>query len=54
MKKVNSPFELLELEKNRVITTYEKLVHMKSSIKDPLLSATANINQVKPFLTWKL
>lgn len=44
MKKVNSPFELLELEKNRVISTYEKLVHMKSQIKDPLLSATANIN----------
>ena len=30
MKKVSSPFELLEIEKNRVRQTYEKLVHMKS------------------------
>jgi len=44
MKKVTSPFELLTLEKQRVTQTYEKLVHTKSSIKDPLLSATVNSN----------
>ena len=54
MKKVTSPFELLSLEKQRVKLTYDKLVHMKNTVKDPLLSATANSNQVKPLLTWKL
>lgn len=39
MKRINSPFDLLEFEKNRVISTYDKLVHTKSILSDPMLSA---------------
>lgn len=39
MKRMSSPFELLEFEKNRVIISYDKLVHTKSSFSDPLVSA---------------
>ncbi|CDW77013.1 UNKNOWN [Stylonychia lemnae] len=54
MKKVVSPFDLLEQEKQRVITTYEKLVHTKSNYSDPMMSANVNSNSIKPLLTWKL
>ena len=29
LKRINSPFELLDIEKTRVIQTYDKLVHTK-------------------------
>ncbi len=52
MKRIQSPFDLLEAEKKRVITTYDKLVHTKMQpLHEPLYTAT---NQVKPLLTWKL
>lgn len=54
MKKVGSPFELLDIEKTRIIQTYEKLVQAKSTVSDPLLTASQNNNQIKPLLTWKL
>ena len=39
MKRISSPFELLQFEKNRVLNTYDKLVHTKSNFSDPLVSA---------------
>ena len=53
MKRISSPFELLQFEKNRVLNTYDKLVHTKSNFSDPLVSANGG-QQVKPLLTWKL
>eukprot|EP00347_Sterkiella_histriomuscorum_P019003 403343339 len=53
MKKVGSPFDLLDLEKTRIIQTYERLVQQKSAMSDPLLTASQN-SQIKPLLTWKL
>lgn len=39
LKRASSPFQLLDSEKSRVLSTYEKLIHARTSASDPLLSA---------------
>lgn len=53
IKKLTSIFDLLESEKSRIISTYEKLIQFKYPSETTLMSANTMQN-TRPLLTWKL